>query len=143
MIGTSEPDCRARFVDGFPQTTVGHSHAQLTLLRHHQGNSNMISDVLCECVDSIQQWQRQLPRAYCKCTRAIKSVTNVMEGFRVYLDYPPFTEPDKQEAAQKLLAAIENIDTQPVIHAMKELYILLGGSEADFFKRREDREPHP
>ena len=61
----------------------------------------MISDVLHDAVEHIEQYQRATRFAYGPLRRKINEVTRYMKGLQRYLDTPP-VEPFHKEALDRL-----------------------------------------
>jgi hypothetical protein len=78
----------------------------------------MISDVLSDAIDSVEQYQVDCGDTYEDIAGAVEKVKLVMDGLRVALDLPPVGA--AEEKARRLLKLIIAIDTNELRKVIDE-----------------------
>ena len=81
----------------------------------------MISDVLSDAIDTIENYQRDMPDAYADVTAEIDVVKTVLDGFRIVFDAaigPPF---ENESLIAELRSAIRALDVSGVLAAQERL----------------------
>lgn len=79
----------------------------------------MISDVLCEAIWEIEEYQRKFGDCYDDFRMEIDKVKAVMDAMRTYLDILPIGEFEK--GGKGLLQAIRELDTTPFAKHLDEI----------------------
>lgn len=81
----------------------------------------MISDILSEAVDDIEQYQEDVPEAYAELAAEIDVVKVVIHGLRMVLDVPPGQSDEFQKLVRELRSEVGDLDISRLVAARERL----------------------